>query len=91
MDECSTCEYLKRDNSYFKRIGIQFLMEILSKYAKGSIQIVISIRLILIWNEIYSTLVYAYLLIISIQIRYANISCHCEINYIKEFFLLAIT
>lgn len=82
--ECSTCEYLKHDNSYFKRIDIQFLMEILS------IQIVVSIRLILIWNKIYSTLAYAYLLIISIQIRYANISCHCESNYIKlKFFLVS--
>lgn len=52
------------------------------------VQIVVSmpIRLILIWNTIYSTL--AYLLIISIQIRHANISCHCESNYIKQFFLL---
>lgn len=54
-----------------------------------SIQIVVSIRLILIWNKIYSTLAYAYLLIISIQIRYANISCHCESNYIKQFFLVS--
>lgn len=85
--ECS-CEYLKHDNSYFKRIDIQFLMEILSMQREVQIVVSMPIRLILIWNTIYSTL--AYLLIISIQIRHANISCHCESNYIKQFFLLCI-
>lgn len=87
-NECSTCEYLKHDNSYFKRIDIQFLMEILSMQREVQIVVSIPIRLILIWNKIYSTLLYAYLLIISIQIQYANILCHCESNYIKQFFLV---